>query len=85
MRRSTLWRDYQSSGEVPLLKSPDLSRPRCLGTGGEGVVDAFLEGREQMAVGAEGDVDRGVAEAFHHRSGMGTLGDEERRVGCLKS
>ena len=37
-----------------------------------------------MSYPGAGDVDRRVAHAFHHRSGMRTLGDEERSVGVAR-
>jgi len=47
----------------------------------ESVVELLVDGGEEVAVGAEGDVDRRVAHAFHDRSGVGPLGDKERGVG----
>ena len=47
----------------------------------ERIVELCVDGREQVAVGAEGDVDRRVAHALHDRSGVGALGDEEGGVG----
>ena len=46
----------------------------------EGNVEFGVDCWEQVTVGAQRDVDRRVAHAFHHRSGMRTLGDEKLRA-----
>lgn len=56
-----------------------LHEPSC-----QGVVELFVDGGEEVAVGAEGDVDRRVAHALHDRPGVGALGDQERCVGVAQ-
>jgi hypothetical protein len=50
----------------------------------EGVVEALLEVREEVAVCSEGDLDCAVAEAFHHGPGVRSLGDQHRSVGVAE-